>query len=165
MKLLLALVVIFLSSHQVFAQGKQRQYVTPYGMAGCDLWSMVITDKSQAAQLGVFALRSLVLNSQTSAITSGTSNCVASAPGYAQIEQEVFVEVNLASLAKEAAQGGGDHLRSLSQVFGCQSEDAFAKLSQDRYAAIFNEMSPRSVLEGYSNEIKNHSSLNCTRII
>lgn len=131
---------------------KDGSYSEPWGMAGCDLWSQVITKKDKDSQLGVWALRTFILNSQTSAITSGTSNCVKSRSETAAVEQEVFIEVNLASLSKEAAQGEGEHIRALAEVFGCPHSE-FARLSQSRYAEIFATYTADAVLESYLREV------------
>jgi len=140
-------------------------YETPYGMAGCGLWTMVLKDKSMGSQLGVYALRNLILNSQTSAITTGTSNCVAPKSDYAKMEKEVFVTINLNSLSKEAAQGDGVHLRSFAQVLGCSDYDAFAKMSQSRYNSIFSTDKADGVLQNYLFEVQADKNLakNCQR--
>lgn len=137
---------------------KPQRYEAPWGMAGCGLWSSVIKDKGQGAQLGVWALRNFVLNSQTSAITSGTSNCVHQRNRMAAKEQEVYLTTNLASLSKEAAQGEGEHLWALSEVFGCPYQE-FARMSQDRYDVIFQKLDPEKVLDNYLDEVNSHKTL------
>lgn len=126
----------------------------PWGMAGCSIWNYVIKDKEQGPQIGVWVLEHLVFGVQTFAITSGTSNCVDSGSKMSANDQEVFMTVNLASLQKEAAQGKGEHLDTLAEIFGCQDKEGFAQLSQSRYEAIFANEKPDVVLQNYKSEIK-----------
>lgn len=126
----------------------------PWGMAGCSIWNYVIKDKGQGPQIGVWVLEHFVFGVQTFAITSGTSNCVDSGSKMSANDQEVFMTVNLASLQKEAAQGKGEHLDTLAEIFGCQDKEGFAQLSQSRYEAIFANEKPESVLQNYKSEIK-----------
>lgn len=143
----LALVVC---SFSVFSFAAQAQ---PWGMAGCSIWNYVIKDKEQGPQLGVWALEHFVFGVQPFAISSGTSNCTEDGRSAAN-EQEVFVTVNLASLQREAAQGQGEHLNSLAEIFGCEDKEAFANMSQSRYEAIFANENPQTVLQSYKTEIK-----------
>lgn len=136
----------------------------PWGMAGCSIWNYVIKDKEQGPQIGVWALEHFVFGVQTFAITSGTSNCVEDSSKMAQDEQKVFVEVNLASLQKEAAQGQGQHLDTLAEIFGCSDKVGFANMSQNRYEAIFTNENPSQVLDSYKSEIKSGTLAGkCTR--
>lgn len=138
---------------------ESAEYEVPYGMAGCGIWAGVIKDRDKYSQFGVWALRTFVVNSQTSAITTGTSNCVDTPGKVAAMEQKVFMEVNLNSLSREAAQGQGEHLNALAQVFGCDDQEAFAKLSQSRYTSIFSDGTPENVLNNYKNEVRSDSRL------
>ncbi|MGE4132657.1 MAG: DUF3015 family protein [Bdellovibrionales bacterium] len=175
MKKLIALLSIFaFAGSFAFADTKKRpakgmsepmeSYEVPWGMAGCSIWNYVIKDKEQGPQIGVWALEHLVFGVQISAITTGTSNCV-EAPGmkHAQNEQEVFVNVNLASLQKEAAQGQGRHLDTLAEIFGCENKASFAQLSQNRYEAIFSKEEASSVVEQFKTEIKSGKAGACSR--
>lgn len=134
----------------------------PWGMAGCSIWNYAIKDKGQGAQIGVWALEHFVFGVQISAITSGTLNCVDPSMRNAANEQEVFVTVNLASLQKEAAQGQGEHLDALAEIFGCQDKEGFAHMSQSRYETIFANEKPAQVLHNYKSEIKSGKSA-CSR--
>ena len=138
-------------------------YGVPWGMAGCSIWNYVIKDKEQGPQIGVWALEHFVFGVQTFAITTGTSNCVEGGSKMSQNEQETFVTVNLASLQKEAAQGQGQHLDTLAEIFGCEDKVGFANMSQNRYEAIFTNENPSAVLESYKSEIKAGTAGSCTR--
>ena len=150
---------ISLAETVVKKEQKEVSYIEPWGMAGCGLWSMVIKDHSKWAQLGVWALGFYFMNNfQTSAISSGTSNCVAQRTDIASREQEVFISINLASLTKEAAQGTGEHLSALAEVFGCPHSE-FAQLSQNRYGSIYKTYEPTAVLESYRREVQANANL------
>lgn len=169
--LLLALAFATLSS-SAFARKrtpKGVRYVQPWGMAGCGLSSVFITDKSRVSQglswfLGMTFNTTSGAQSQTSGISSGTSNCVEAKPVFARQEQEVFVNANLASLSKEAAQGNGQHLVAFAEVLGCP-HDEFSKMSQLKYDAIFASYQSDAVLEGFLREVKSNEQLAmaCTR--
>lgn len=173
--LLVTVFAVFSLHHAAFAKKSSKKSSSsdeesyggaPWGMAGCGLWAGIIKGKDKSSQLGVYALRNLVLNSQTSAITSGTSNCVHEGSAYAQKEKEVFVTVNLASLEREAAQGQGQHLNAFAEILGCPDHDAFANFSQDNYNSIFKTQEPNGVLKNYLDEVKKDQQLKkqCVRI-
>lgn len=155
-------VALMFTSSQGFAK---KSYEKGYGMAGCGLWSSLVDGKDKGSQLAVFALRTFVLNSQTTAISSQLSNCVEGASEYAEMEQEVFIEINLAELSKEASQGKGDHLAALSEVLGCQDQKEFARLSQEKFAKIYGASNSKAVLAGYASEIQSNDALTCSRLI
>lgn len=153
------------SSRKVSSESDSGSYQEPYGMAGCGLYTYIIQDKSKGAQLAMWALKSLLFpDFQTSAITSGTSNCVESRAGYAAQEQEVFITVNLANLSKEAAQGQGEHLNALAEVFGCPHSE-FSSLSQTQYKEIYSDYEPNAVLANYRRAMSadEHLSQSCLR--
>jgi len=139
----------------------------PWGMAGCGFASLFIKDKSQGMQIVASFVNwysSAVTNS--SAISSGSSNCVANRSELAMNYKQVFITVNLASLSKEAAQGTGDHINALADVFGCP-RDEFAKMSQTHYKAIYGISEPDSVLQSYVKEVNVDQNLSktCSKVI
>jgi hypothetical protein len=137
----------------------------PYGMSGCGLWTYVIKGQSMGEELAKWALKNLVFyDFQTSGITTGTSNCVNDAKSHAQNEQQVYVAVNMSELSKEAAQGGGQHVNALSQIFGCENHEGFAKLSQSHYSQIFETTDPEAVLNNYKNELRSNEELACSKV-
>jgi len=74
-----------------------------------------------------------------SGILSGTSGC--ENPGVVKndYQQKVFVAQNLDDLAKDVAQGSGDHLNSMADLMGIKESDKgqFYKLAQANYGSIF----------------------------
>lgn len=163
MKVLLTILAVV--SFSLSAQAEEKKYKAPWGMAGCGLWAGIIKGKDQGSQLGVYALRNLVLNSQTSAMTSGTSGCVEKSAYTAQVEQEVFVDINLASLQVEAAQGSGPVLNALAEVFGCADKQGFNSLSKGKYQDIYQSQDPKQIINNYQHEIKASELANqCARL-
>lgn len=146
-----------------------KKYSAPYGMAGCGLWSQILKGDSRDRQLAVSVLRMAPVigssDSQTSAITSGTSNCVQSRSSIEEVEQRTYMTINLASLTKESAQGEGQHLEALAEIFGCPHAE-FAEFSQRRYGDIYNDQNPDKVLANYIREVQSEKSLGetCQRV-
>ena len=172
MRLFISILVVVLGfSVNAFAEGKKAAKASdsydggvPWGMAGCSIWNYVIKDKEQGPQIGVWALEHFVFGVQTFAISSGTSNCVDGSSKMANNEQETFVTVNLAELQKEAAQGKGQHLDTLAEIFGCENKEGFANMSQSRYEALFSNENPQAILQNYKSEIKASSMVGtCVR--
>ena len=147
----------------------ENTYQPAWGMAGCGLFSRLIKDKSRGAQLGVSVLRLVPyigsLDSQTSGITSGTSNCVAYRSDLNAVEKKVYITINLASLSKESAQGSGQHIDALAEIFGCPHSE-FAQFSQRRYGQLYDEQDPEIILENYLQAVPAEPSLSgvCTRV-
>jgi hypothetical protein len=137
-----------------------------YGMAGCGLGALLIEKNEMFPQIGAWFLNGL-WGHQTSAITTGSSNCSDDPREVAQVEQEVFIVANLNSISKEAVQGSGKHLDALAEVFGC-SEDgtsALRNVFKDKHDVIFSSQDSKEVLSTIRNEIKSNQQLagNCNR--
>lgn len=138
-----------------------------WGMGGCGFASLFIKEKEMLPQIGASAVNYFFsAYTQSSAISSGTSNCVTTRSNLAAKEQEVYITVNLASLSKEAAQGTGEHIQALAEVFGCPHEP-FAQLSQSRYNKIYSTNEPNTVLQNYLKEVSSDQNLakSCLRTI
>ncbi|HUK57359.1 MAG TPA: DUF3015 family protein [Nitrospiria bacterium] len=139
--LLIALLVSLTFAPTVFAAG--------YGAAGCGWGGKVIQKNDILAQLGATILNSSVWN-QTFAMTSGTSGCGKSGLVMAEKEQNVFVENNYSSLAKEMAAGQGENLNTLAGLMGCSANQTqhFATFTKENYNAIFTseQESPSQML-------------------
>ncbi|MBC7532355.1 MAG: DUF3015 family protein [Oligoflexus sp.] len=152
-------------------EGEKVKYIVPWGMAGCGLASSIIPDKSRGSQIAVWFVGMTLngtsfANSQSSGISSGTSNCVETKPVFAKEEQKVYVDINLASLSREASQGDGEHLLAFADVLGCPSEE-FSKMSQEKYSAIFSRYQSDAVLDEFLREVKadNNLAAACTRVL
>ena len=138
----------------------------PYGMAGCGLGSLIIKKNSMGPQIGASFLN--MTGYQMFALTTGCSNCGATKDSVAKVEQEVFMEVNMASLAKDAAQGQGEHLSAFAEILGCGQGDSlilFNAMSRSHYEQIFQGQNSKAVLSNYRNVIKENEKLakSCVR--
>ncbi len=111
------------------------------GDAGCGLGSLIIQKNSKLMQL--FALTTNgTFSSQPLGITSGTSGCSASGIVNNDKQIEYFVEVNHSDLSVEMAQGRGEKLNVLAQLYGCmtpESQQAFSTMTQEFYPQIVSE--------------------------
>lgn len=101
-----------------------------YGMAGCGLGSLILEDKPGKVQIVSSLLNSW--GSQTSAITSGTSNCTEGA----SIADLRYIEDNRQALETEVAQGHGETVAGLLQIWGC--EESANQTLKENYADIFS---------------------------
>ncbi|WP_338636718.1 DUF3015 family protein [Spirobacillus cienkowskii] len=163
---------VFVLSNKAFSQNpfaKKGNYKSTeaYGMSGCGVASIFIKEKDMLPQIGASVVNNIFGPTQTFAMSSGTSNCVAPRSDMAlKQEQEVFMAANFSSLNKEAAQGNGEHISALAEVFGCPQEQ-FLKLSQENYNKLFDSSEPTVVLENYKKELKEHNTLSgsCERLI
>lgn len=140
-----------------------------YGMAGCGLGSLIIKNDTTLPQLGALTSNGTSGN-QTYAITSGTSNCVESRTEVAEMEQNVFVTANLATLTRDAAQGDGDVIEGLAEVLGCydtDGQDRFKEVSRTQHARLFATNDPEVVLEEYLDVIQSDPILSqkCVKAI
>ena len=145
------------------------RYMLPtYGMAGCGLGSMIFTKNSRSEQW-IAAIVNDAFLPQSSAISTGTSNCVDVDEEQSQAEQEIFVDSNFHALRIDAARGDGESLRAYAELLGCYKEglfDTFASLSQGQYPFIFSDSQPQSVAERYRDALKRSRALKtrCDRL-
>lgn len=80
----------------------------------------------------------------TSDVTTDSANSVSARTHAARLK---FVTADLVMLRREAAAGGGEHLRALAYMMHTQDQAAFARLLQQHYTQIFvADESPAQVL-------------------
>ncbi|NBX16787.1 MAG: DUF3015 domain-containing protein [Proteobacteria bacterium] len=152
-------------------KAKKASYQTPnYGMAGCGLGSTVFgKNNSMGPQLSAATTNNTFFPGSYP-ITTGTSNCsdgVEGSAGTFRMESETFISVNLGTLNKEAAQGEGDHLRSLAEIVGCGADEqftTFASVTQTGHTEIFSDAVPANVATRLIDKVKQDETLqNCVR--
>lgn len=139
----------------------------PYGMAGCGWGSMMFKNQeSKPVQILASIFNGISGYTKTSAMSSGTSNCVHVTESTASAEQSVYMNVNLAAVSREAAKGSGMHLDALAEVFGCANHMAFAQVSQGSYESIFNSVDADVVLRNYRQTLLSNEKLvgQCERV-
>jgi hypothetical protein len=131
---------------------KVAEYKVAYGMAGCGLGGLILgRHNNKGAQIGAFFLNQIGF--QSSAISCSKSSGCDAGPDIrtASTEQKVFLEVNLASLSRDAARGGGAHLNAFAAILGCEgkAQQRFVQLSRERYNDIFATENADEVLHQY----------------
>lgn len=141
-----------LLSSPVFAAG--------YGEAGCGVGSLIFGNSKGPTQILAASTNSTFY--QSFAISSGTSNCDAKGFDTASLERQQFVENNLASLAKDAANGQGEQLAALAGLFGCSAaeQSRFNTLARQNYGAIFaDKATPADVVTSFKGVVANDAEL------
>ncbi|BBH53447.1 DUF3015 family protein [Fluviispira sanaruensis] len=137
-----------------------QAYAASYGTAGCGLGSILFENTGTWWKQVLAATTNGTFGNQTFGITSGTSNCGSGATALARKQQD-YVTANLVSLQREVAQGSGDAVVGLADVFGCKANDysKFAEFSQTNYKAIFNSNDPVAIISNIKIEINKNSNL------
>ena len=66
------------------------------------------------------------------------------------------------TLEKEAAQGGGEHIISLAQLFGCENEkdiEVFLEFNRKNYTALYGENDPDKVFYSFKKIGEKHGTV------
>jgi hypothetical protein len=145
---------LFLLPMSVFAAG--------YGAAGCGLGSMVVGPESGIKQ--VFAATTNgTAGSQTFGITSGTSNCGDHGLVKTSKEREVFAQENYTSLVKEMAQGKGENLSTLANLYQCPAgnHQEFGAMVQAKFDSLVvnDQTTSTELLSKLENQLAGHPTL------
>ncbi|MCB1169126.1 MAG: DUF3015 family protein [Leptospiraceae bacterium] len=127
-----------------------------YGMAGCGLGSMIITDNNI---LQIFAATSNgTSGNQTFGITTGTSNCTGDSSAYLEKQQELYVEVNYEGIQQQLVSGGGEKVNAFATIMGCSNKAEFTRaLRSGEY--FDGKATPSEVLKQVRSELNKDSSL------
>ncbi|MFQ5559690.1 MAG: DUF3015 domain-containing protein [Nitrospinota bacterium] len=145
-------------------------FAAGYGEAGCGLGSLIFGDSEGPVQLFAATTNGTSYN-QFFGITSGTSNCDASGIILASRAQEIFVEENFDSLAKEMAKGQGENLTTLAGLMGRQpgQTEKVGTVSQKKFDEIFKSenATPGEVLHALKENLLKDSELSasCSNIV
>jgi hypothetical protein len=151
----------------LMALGASQAKASPYGTAGCGLGSIVFGDDQGIVQIfaattnGTFA-------TQTFGITSGTSNCIDTGHS-ASVDQEAFVKMNYASLARDAAAGKGEYLSAFATLLGCEAPahaELFSVAHANQSSIFTDDAQPTAVLESMKAAAKQDETLrnSCNRL-
>lgn len=111
-----------------------------YGTAGCGIGALVFGDQPGKIQIVAATLNNIIVP-QTSAITTGTSNCTEDGVAMQDREQDYFAEANFELLKQETAQGYGENLDAFASLFGCDGEASaqFSATMHQNYDKIFSD--------------------------
>jgi len=133
-----------------------------YGSAGCGLGSIVFGPGTGFVQV-LAATTNGSSYSQTFGITSGTSNCDASAP---KESAKNFVETNRVALAKDISRGKGQTLTSLSALAGCADSKAVGAKLRKNFKVIFPnaKVSDEAVSESIVGVLQSDEALSCSNL-
>ncbi len=135
-----------------------------YGMAGCGIGALVFGDQPGSVQIAAGILNEII-SPQTSAITSGTSNCIDD-NGHAATE--MYIETNKVALQEDVARGQGETLSGLLTMWKCENTNQIGSTLQQNYQQIFAAPGSSSGIKGsMQNTIKTNKDLatSCQNII
>lgn len=107
-----------------------------YGMAGCGIGSLAFKDQPGKIQI-VAALLNNFIVPQTSAITSGTSNCN-EASGKDSV-MEAYLETNTFALQNDISKGNGETLTGLLTIMSCNNFDSVSANLKNNYSYIYQD--------------------------
>jgi hypothetical protein len=134
-----------------------------YGNAGCGLGSIFFGPGTGFTQL-LAATTNGSSGTQSFGITSGTSNCDASAPSVKSAK--VFVQTNRVALAKDIARGKGETINGLAELAACRDSSAVGTKLQKQFKTIFPnaQASDEQVSDSVVDALKNDPSLACANL-
>jgi hypothetical protein len=152
---LMASLLLFPAS--IFASG-----LAGYGAAGCGLGSIVMGPGSGFSQ--VFAATTNgTFGSQTFGITSGTSNCGDHGLVKLDRERELFAQENYTTLVKEMAQGKGENLSTLANLYQCptNTHQEFGAMVQEKFnhLVVNDQTTSSELLSQIENQLTQHPKL------
>jgi hypothetical protein len=130
-----------------------------YGTAGCGLGSMAFGSQPGMIQV-LAATTNGTFATQTFGITTGTSNCGASAMASGT---KNFVEANREVLAKDMSRGQGETIGALTWMAGCSDSSAVGAALQSRYSTIIpnEQATSQQIADKLLETLKSDKSLGC----
>lgn len=114
-----------------------------YGMAGCGLGALVFQDQPGKIQIVAATLNNIV-SPQTSAITSGTSNCFEESRNEVSLR---YIESNKTALKEDVSRGQGETLEGLMTLWGCDNKSSIQNNLKQNYNHIFNSNESTVILQ------------------
>lgn len=131
-------------------------FAKTYGTGGCGLGTLVLGQSGNQ----ILVATTNGTGSQTFAIISGTSNCTEG--GRVTQQVPMFIEINKAALAKDAARGEGETVAGLAQLMGCDAKN-FGSALKSNYNQIFvdTNMQPAAIETGINSMISTNKAQAC----
>lgn len=107
--------------------------------AGCGIGKVIMEGKSGVGANVVAAILNDVLVPRTFFMTTGILGCDTTKTVQNDSRPEVFVALNMDTVAADMAKGEGTHLAALAATLGVAAEDrsAFYSLAQSQYGEVF----------------------------
>jgi hypothetical protein len=135
-------------------------YAAKYGTAGCGLGSLAFGDQKGMIQI-VAATVNDILVPQTSAITTGTSNCTEDGVALIDRERALFAEANFDVIKQEIAMGQGENVAVLASLYGCDgtSVGSFGSAVQASYGTIGKSASAPEMLDAIDGVVRSNAAL------
>ncbi len=132
-----------------------------YGMAGCGIGAMVYKDQPGKIQIVAATLNNIIVP-QTSAITTGSSNCHEERRDTAAL----YIQINKVALQKEIAQGTGETLAGLNEIYGCEDLNEFSSTLKTNFVEIYptQEVEAKDANENIMKLIEKNSNLKSCKI-
>lgn len=144
----------------MFLLAGSSSFAFHYGTAGCGLGAMAFKDQPGKIQIVASILNNLVVP-QTSAITTGSSNCTeVSADDVATH----YIESNGEALQKDISQGSGETLNGLLTLWGCGNVDKVGADLQSNYQQIYSNNNAE-VGANLKKVIRQNNTNSCTTLI
>lgn len=150
----LAIMILFLGS---------SSFAYQYGMAGCGLGSLVFKDQPGKIQIVAVTLNDIIVP-QTSAITTGSSNCYEVSASEAANH---YIESNVGALQKDISQGQGETLTGLLTIWGCSNVDQVGSTLQSNYQSIYSSgrVNNTELGDNLKKVIRQNTNNSCTTLI
>ena len=106
---------------------------------GCGLGQQVFAGQSGLAAHVLAATTNGSSSNQLFGLSFDSLGCNGETVVTAEFQRNVFVATNFDNIARDAAQGGGDHLQSLAEIMQIQESDTqrFYDLAQVNYDELF----------------------------
>lgn len=110
---------------------------------GCGLGQQVFAGQSGLAAHVMAATTNGTSSNQLFGLSFDSLGCTGEAVITAEFQRNVFVAHNYDNIARDAAQGGGEHLQSLAQLMNMPAGDAehFYHVAQLNYDQLFGDTS------------------------
>jgi len=108
---------------------------------GCGLGQQVFAGQSGLGPHILAATTNGTSSNQLFGISFDSLGCNGESVVTAAVQRNVFVAGNFDNIARDAAQGGGQHLESLATLMNMTGDDAqrFYQFTQDQYDALFGQ--------------------------
>jgi len=108
---------------------------------GCGLGQQIFAGQTGLASHVLAATTNGSSSNQLFGLSFDSLGCNGETVITAEFQRNVFVASNYDNIARDAAQGGGDHLQSLAQLMQMQAGDAerFYELAQVNYDNLFGD--------------------------
>lgn len=143
----------------MFLLAGSSSYAFHYGTAGCGLGSIIFNDKPGKIQIVAGLLNSI--GYQTSAITTGSSNCTEVSANDVATH---YIENNGEALQKDISQGRGETLSGLLTLWGCGNVDKVGTDLQSNYQQIYGNNNAE-VGVNLKKVIRQNNTNSCTTLI